>query len=138
MTWSDIPFKPTTKALRQFAAAWLVFFLAFGAHQYFARGHSRIGLTLMGSAVVIGLLGLIKPVAVRWVFVGWMVVAFPIGWLISLLMLVLMYYGILTPVAVLFRMRGRDLLKRKQNPDGTSYWLPKETPQDVRSYIRQY
>ena len=138
MTWSDIPFKPTTKALRQFAAAWLVFFLAFGAHQYLARRHSCVGLALMGIAVVIGLLGLIKPSAVRWLFVSWMVVAFPIGWMISLLMVLLMYYGILTPVAVFFRMRGRDLLKRKRMPDGTSYWVPKETPQDVRSYFRQY
>ena len=94
MTWSDIPFKPTTKALRQFAAAWLIFFLAFGAHQYLVRRHPSVGLALMGMAIVVGLLGLAKPSAVRWIFVGWMVVAFPIGWLLSALMLLLMFYGI--------------------------------------------
>ena len=138
MTWSDIPFKPTNKALRQFAAAWLVFFLAFGAHQYLARKHVSLGLALMGMALVIGLLGLVKPSAVRWLFVGWMVVAFPIGWLISLLMVLVMFYGLITPVAVFFRMRGRDLLRRKRAPSGTTFWLPKNTPQDVRSYFRQY
>ncbi|MEI6393196.1 MAG: SxtJ family membrane protein [Verrucomicrobiota bacterium] len=138
MTWSDIPLNPTRKALRQFAAAWLVFFLAFGAHQYLARKHPTFGLAVMGVALAIGLLGLIKPPAVRWLFVGWMVAAFPIGWLISRLTLLLMYYGIITPVALFFRIRGRDLLRRKPTAAPTSFWLPKETPEDVRSYFRQY
>ena len=138
MTWSDIPLNPTRKALRQFAAAWLVFFLAFGAHQYLARKHPTFGLTVKGVALAIGLLGLIKPPAVRWLFVGWMVAAFPIGWLISWLTLLLMYYGIITPVALFFRIRGRDLLRRKPTAAPTSFWLPKETPEDVRSYFRQY
>jgi peptidoglycan biosynthesis protein MviN/MurJ (putative lipid II flippase) len=138
MTWSDIPFRPANKALRQFAAAWLVFFLVLGAHQYLARRHPTVGLTLLGLALVIGLLGLIKPQAVRWVFVTWMVAAFPIGWLISLLMLLLMFYCVMTPVALVFRLRRRDLLRRKGAPAGSTFWLPKHTPQDVRSYFRQY
>jgi hypothetical protein len=137
MTWSEIPFRPGTKALRQFAAAWLIFFMAFGAHQYLVRHHSGVGLGLMGMAVVIGALGLMKPATVRWIFVGWMVLAFPIGWAVSELMLLLMFYAILTPVAVLFRMRGRDLLRRRRLAEAT-FWLPKHTPEDLRSYLQQY
>ena len=58
--WSDIPLRPTTRALRQFAGAWLVFFLAVGAHQYLVRKHPSAGLALMALALVIGLLGLIE------------------------------------------------------------------------------
>ena len=101
-----------------------MFFLAFGAHQYLVRKHPSVGLALMALAVVIGVLGLIKPAAVRWLFVGWMVVAFPIGWVISLLMLLLMFYGIITPVALLFRMRGRDLLCRKRRRTGPVFGCP--------------
>ncbi len=138
MTWADIPFRPTRKALRQFAAVWLVFFLAFGAHQYLARSHHEVGFVLMVLAVAVGIVGLLRPAAIRWLFVGWMVVAFPIGWTISQLMLVLMFYLILTPVAVLLRLRGRDPLCRKRAPDRPSYWAPKQRPLDVRSYLRQY
>ena len=138
MSWSGLPLRPTPRALRQFAGAWLVFFLAFGAHQYLVRKHPSAGLVLMALAMVIGLLGLIKPSAVRWLFVGWMVLAFPIGWAISLLMLLLMFYCIITPVALLFRIRGRDLLCRKHVPARATFWLPKHMPQDVRSYFRQY
>ncbi len=138
MTWADIPFRPTRKALRQFAAAWLVFFLAFGAHQYLARGHHPAGVVLMVLAVLVGSVGLLRPLAIRWLFVGWMVVAFPIGWAISQLMLVLMFYLILTPVAVFFRLRGRDLLCRRRASQRQSFWTHKQTPLDVRSYFRQY
>ncbi|MEI8042814.1 MAG: SxtJ family membrane protein [Verrucomicrobiota bacterium] len=138
MTWSDIPFRPAPRVLRQFAAAWLVFFLALGAHQYLVRKHPAAGMALMGMAVVIGLPGLIKPATVRWIFVTWMVVAFPIGWLISLLMLLLMFYCVITPVALLFRLRGRDLLGRKMDPSGTTFWMPKDPPRDVRRYFKQY
>jgi hypothetical protein len=138
MTWSEIPFRPATKALRQFAAGWLLFFLALGVHQYLVRHHPRAGLALIGLAVVIGAAGLVKPSLVRWIFVGWMVLAFPIGWIISEVMLLLMFYGVMTPAAVLFRVRGRDLLRRKPEPGATTFWMPKPTPQDLRSYFRQY
>ena len=138
MTWSDIPKNPTGKVLRQFSAAWLVFFLALGARQYFSRGHHQAGLLLGAIAIVIGGLGLLKPSALRWLFVGWMVLAFPIGWAISQIMLALMFYGLLTPIAFLFRVKGRDLLSRKPSPQRASFWIPKQTPQDVRTYFRQY
>jgi hypothetical protein len=138
MKWSDIPFQPAARALRQFAAAWLVCFLALGAHQYLARGRPQAGLVLMTLAVVIGVPGVIRPGMVRWLFVSWMVLAFPLGWLISQFLLALMFYGLITPVALVFRLRGRDLLHRKPTPERGSYWTPKPKPQDVRSYFRQY
>ncbi len=138
MTLSDIPFQPTPRMLRQFAAVWLVFFLAVGAHQYFARGHHTVGLVIGGAALLVGTLGLINPKAVHWIFVGWMILAFPIGWLVSQVLLAMLFFLVLTPVAVLFRWRGRDLLGRKPAPSRSSFWLPKRTPDDVRSYLRQY
>ncbi len=138
MTWADIPKNPAPKALRQFAAAWLVFFLAFAAHQYFRRAHHGIGVILAIAAILIGSIGLLRPMAVRWIFVGWMVAAFPIGWLISQIMLLLMFYGIITPVSLLLRLRGRDSLYLRRLQNRSTFWLPKQTPTDVRSYLRQY
>jgi len=138
MTLSDIPFHPTSRTLRQFAALWLVIFLAVGAYQYFKLRHHTLGLILGGAAVLVGTLGLIKPAAVRWIFVGWMVLAFPIGWLISQILLAVLFYLVLTPVAVVFRWRGRDLLGRKPAPGRSSFWQPKRNPEDVRSYLKQY
>jgi hypothetical protein len=138
MKFSDLPLNPDQKALRQFAAAWLIFFSVIGAHQYLNRGHHGVGLSIGIMAVVFGMIGLSKPAALRWLFVTWMVLAFPIGWVVSQVMLLLMFYGIVTPVALVFRLRGRDLLGRKRASNRATWWTPKPSPQDVRSYFRQY
>ena len=67
-----------------------------------------------------------------------MVLAFPIGWVVSQVMLLLMFYLIITPVSLFFRIQGRDALARKPAPNRASFWQPKQTPEDVRSYFRQY
>ena len=138
MKWSDISFHPTTTALRQFAAGWLVVFLAMGTHQYLARGHHQGGLVLALLAIAVGLVGLIRPLAIRWIYVAATVLAFPIGWVLSQIMLLVLFYGLITPVALLFRLRRRDPLRRAAEPGRTSHWVPKQTPQDMRSYFNQY
>jgi len=138
MNLSDLPLNPTTRALRQFAGAWLVFFSLMAAHQYFRRGHHEAGLLIGAAALIFGVLGLVKPGAVRWLFVTWMVAAFPIGWAISQVMMLLMFYLLITPIALILRLRGRDPLNRKPAPGRSSWWLSKPSPQDVRSYFRQY
>jgi len=138
MTWADIQRNPSAKTLRQFAAIWLLFFGALAAYQAWIRHRPGWGLALAALSVSVGLMGLICPRAVRPIFVGWMMVAFPIGWVVSHLMLVLMFFGLLTPLAVFLRLKGRDLLCRKPAPDRPSFWIPKETPSDVRRYFRQY
>jgi hypothetical protein len=138
MKWSDLPLKPTARALRQFAGAWLIFFLAAGVHRYVVRGQHQLGIAVVVMAIVVGGMGLIRPAAVRWLFVGATVLAFPIGWVVSQIMVAIMYYGILTPLALWFRLRGRDLLSRKPAPNRASFWAPKHTPEDMRAYFRQY
>ena len=138
MKWSDLPLKPSLRALRQFAAAWLIFFLVVGVYRYVARGQQQIGIAVAVMAVVVGVTGLIRPAAVRWLYVGATVLTFPIGWVVSQFVLAIMFYGIITPLALLFRIRGRDLLALKPAPNRSSFWTPKETPEDMGRYFRQY
>ena len=67
-----------------------------------------------------------------------MVLAFPIGWTVSLLLLALVYYAVFTPIAVVFRLIGRDALVLRRQPDAASYWREHEAPADVRRYFRQF
>ncbi len=138
MKWSDFPLKPTARALRQFAGAWLIFFLAVAIHCYVGRGQHQAGIAIGVMAVVLGGLGLVRPAALRWLYVGATALTFPIGWVISQIMLGIMFYGVITPLALWFRIRGRDLLARKPAPSRASFWTPKDTPADMRAYFRQY
>jgi hypothetical protein len=74
----------------------------------------------------------------RPIYVAWMVLAFPIGWTISQIILALMFYGLFTPIGLIFRIIGRDPLHRARQPGLESYWSPKTTPADPRRYFKQF
>ena len=55
-------------------------------------------------AALFGVAGLIRPGLLRPIFVGWMVMVFPIGWLMSRVLLGVLFYGLFTPLAIAFRL----------------------------------
>jgi hypothetical protein len=63
----------------------------------------------------------------------------PLAWTVSTLLLVLIYYVVLTPIAVASRLLGRDPLQRKFDRDAPSYWVKRdETLAESGSYFRQF
>jgi hypothetical protein len=138
MRWSDIQFDPTKKTLRQFAGLWLVFFGGMALWQALVRHNPKLGLSIGALALVVGLAGLTRPDSVRLIYIGWMVLAFPIGWTVSQVMLLAMYFGLFTPIGLVFRLIGRDPLQRTRRARVESYWNPKPAPAGVTSYFKQF
>lgn len=138
MRWSDIPFDPPRATLRQFAGLWLVFFGGLALWQGLVRAQTGLATICAALALTIGPIGLIRPGWIRPIYVGWMVLAFPIGWTVSQVMLALMFYGLFTPIGLVFRLVGRDALHRARRPGVESYWTPKPAPAGPRSYFRQF
>ncbi len=136
MQWSDFPSRPTTRLLRQFAGLWLVVFAALALDQWLRHDRAALAIALAVVAVVVGIAGLIAPRLVRPIFVGWMTVAFPIGWTISNILLAGVFYGLFLPLGGLLRLAGRDPLRRRRRAL-ESYWQPKPMPADVTSYFQQ-
>jgi len=138
MHWSDIQFDPPRTTLRQFAGLWLVFFGGLALWQALVRGQPRLAAVFAVLAVTVGPLGLTRPHWVRLIYVGWMVLAFPIGWTISQMILAVMFFGLFAPIALLFRLLGRDPLHRTRHPERESYWAPKPASADLRRYFKQF
>lgn len=138
MQWSDVQFDPTRKTLRQFAGLWLVVWGGVALWQIWARGRLGIGLAIAGLALTIGLAGLARPQWVRLIYVGWMILAFPIGWTISQIVLAAIFLGLFAPISLVFRLMGRDVLHRARRSGLDSYWLPKPAPADLRRYFKQF
>jgi hypothetical protein len=136
MQWSDVTKTPRSKTLRQFAGLWLVFFGGLAAwragHGHLDGRTKTIALIAFGVSVV----GLARPAAVRWIYTGWMMAAFPIGWVVSRLMLAVMFYGVVTPVAWVFRLMRRDGLHLRRGQVG-SYWSAKAGAAAAEEYFRQ-
>lgn len=123
----SIDWNPTPRKLRQFAAASLVagsVFAAFGCWPI-------IGLLFAAA----GLLGLLSPRLVRPLFLGLSVVTAPIGWVVSNVLLALIFLLVITPLGLLFRLTGRrGLLRRPVR----STWERHAPPASTSQYLRQY
>ena len=127
---------PNEKELRQFAVVSLFGFGLLGL-----VAHLRFGLEITAYVLwVIGgltfLIGLVSPKAVLFIYLILTAITFPIGWLISNLLLRILFYGIITPAGFLLSLLGRDPL-RLRRPETKSYWLERKQPTQSASYYRQ-
>ncbi len=83
--------------------------------------------------------GLFARPLLRPVYIAWMVFAFALGWVNTRLLLGLFFYLIMTPVALILRLAGKDLLDRRPDRAVKSYWIPRErTPLDRSRYERLF
>ncbi len=138
MALIDINWKPTTRELRVFAVLWLVFFGLLGVWMFSRDSSPALVGSLWGVALTGGVLGMAWPGLLRPVYRLWMVLAFPIGWLVSHLILALVYFGILTPIGLLLRLAGHDPLRLKPDRSIASYWCERPTETDTDRYFRQF
>jgi len=68
---------------------------------------------------------------------AWVTITYPLGWLISHVVLALVYYGVFTPIGRIQRLFGRDAMQRRPDPQATSYWQKRKTKRDPASYFKQ-
>ena len=132
-----IQWNPSEKQLRQFAGIW---FPAFCGLVGYSIGHKtghwsevEIGWVLAG---VVSVGGLVLPALIRPIFVGLILLTFPIGWVVSHLLLGLIFYGVVTPIGLILRISGHDPLQLKK-PSGNSVWKTSIGKTDATRYLRQ-
>jgi hypothetical protein len=110
---------------------------AVAARDIIARHLPARGYAWAAAALIIVAAGLARPRIFRPVFSAAMMVTTPIRIVVSGLLLGIVYYGVFTPLALLFRLVGRDALTRRRQTGAATYWEPKMTPKELRSYFRQ-
>jgi hypothetical protein len=74
---------------------------------------------------IFGLLGLAWPTSLGGVHRLWMLVGEKLGWVNSRLILGLMFYGIMTPVALVLKLLGQTPLHLRYDPKAETYRVPK-------------
>jgi len=96
---------------------------------------------LFGLAVLCPILSLVAPIANKPIYLALMIVAIPIGLVVSAVVLRLIYYGLFTPMALWFKMKGRDAMNRRLDPEAKTYWKDhrdQTRPRAPASYLRLY
>jgi voltage-gated potassium channel Kch len=90
--------------------------------------HAGLGRSwwLFCAAAVVAVAALLLPSALRPLYHASRKTGFALGWLSTQLLLTVVYYLVVTPIALALRLLGRDPLKRRPEPTRTSYWQAPE------------
>ncbi|MDP6944225.1 MAG: SxtJ family membrane protein, partial [Myxococcota bacterium] len=104
---------------------------------YGLTGALDISQIIWGVAGVITLVFFaIKPLQVP-IYLGWIYLAFPIGWTVSHVLMMFVYYLVLTPFGIVMRLIGRDPMFRRFDKSATSYFVDHEAAETGR-YFKQF
>jgi hypothetical protein len=137
MALLQINWKPNRRELRQFSALWVGFFGLIGGYCHFFQGSSTAAVILWVVSAV-GVVGWVIPSFIRPLYVVWIALAMPIGWTISHLLLLAMYYLVFTPIGLIMRACGYDPLDRRFDRTAKSYWHDHDQNLAFEQYFKQF
>ncbi len=93
----------------------------------FAHGVQSVGWRwFVGLGVGLFVLSRVAYPVMKPIHIGWMALAFALGWFNTRLLLGIFFYLILTPLGVLMRLFGRDLIDQKIDRQAKSYWKKRD------------
>lgn len=129
--------KSSPKELRSFgltvgAVCTLIAFWIAWRHQQLP-----VWLLILGGALMGG--GLAAPRILKPFQKAWMILALCLGAVVSRIILVILFYVVVTPIGLMTRALGKDFLDRRFGTASQSYWVTRKggrtTPAD---YERQF
>jgi len=139
MSLIEINWYPKQKELRRFAIIALIASLVVACLLYMLK---RVGLEwaliIVSAGFAVFLSSFVSLKLTRIIYLGMVLVTFPIGWAISMILLTVFYFLLLTPLGLVFRLLGRDSLCRKFDPDAKTYWLARRQTDNLDRYFHQY
>jgi hypothetical protein len=128
---------PSRRDLRIFGTLGLLVFATLGAIAW-RQGAELAALVAWATSLALGGPGLVYPPLLRPLYLVAIFVTFPIGLVVSYVLLGALYFLVLTPIGLLMRLLGRDPLQRRFEPNRKSYWLPRSHERPATSYFHQH
>jgi hypothetical protein len=101
-----------------------------------AVGSTAAVLGAVGGALLV--LGLAAPALLRPVYRVWMGLAFVLGFVMTRVILTVVFVGLVVPIGLVLRLFGKDFLDERFDRSAPSYWRPKTyddpTPERLEKY----
>lgn len=132
---------PSLRDLRLFCGLWLPLLgRVMGAILRWRVWAPEPALWVWGTTAILSLAGLASPRVGRLLFVGLSMLTFPVGFCMSYLILAILFFGILTPIALVMRAFGRDVLQLHSPVvrPGQTNWVERPSSPDIRQHFHQF
>ncbi|HUN53790.1 MAG TPA: SxtJ family membrane protein [Smithella sp.] len=83
--------------------------------------------------------GMVIPSALKPVYKAWMVMAVIMGFIMTKVIMVVIFYMIVTPIGIIASIIDKDFLDMKIDKKAKSYWMVRETVRKEKSdYEKQF
>jgi hypothetical protein len=119
-----MPLTTNKKELRKFGLVMAGAFLLLAAYLWYREITNPWWIGSIGGAFL-GL-GLLVPIALAPIEFVWMKIAHVMGFVMTRVILTLVFFLAITPTGLVFRLLGKDLLQKKIDPKADTYWIPAE------------
>ena len=139
--WDEIrSVDSSRKALRSFGLLVGGVVLAIAAIVLWRRdwtpGTAVFVLSAIGGGLL--LLGATFPVLLKPIYSVWMALAVILGFIMTRVILTIVFYLVVTPIGLVMRATGRDPLSRKLDADAPTYWLEKSYADESPARLEKY
>ncbi len=129
--------KSTQKDLRKFGITVGTVLAALAVVFYFLGRSYYIYFGIAGLVLI--LVGLLIPLILKPLNKIWMSLAIVLGWLSSRIILIIVFYLVLTPISLIAKISGKKFLDLKYKAEVDSYWIKRDIKKpDNTSYEKQY
>lgn len=128
------------RALRRFGLVVGGVFVGIAVVVAWKRGWDAgpLVLGLGGPGLALVLLGLAVPAVLRPVFRVWMGIAIVLGFVMTRVLLTLVFVLLVVPIGLALKLVGKDLLERRIERDTPSYWKPKVYADDSPARLDRF
>jgi len=127
----------TREEVRKFGILFGVVFAALAVYLRYA-GNGYWYWSLIASGVVM-MMGYLAYPLLRPAYLVWMKFAYVLGWINTRILLGIFFFLVLTPIGMVLRVTGKDLLNERIDKSATTYWLKREkAPFDPERYKRLF
>jgi hypothetical protein len=139
MALMEIEWHPSGRQLRVFGVSGFAASIPAALILRFAWGAGGVWpWVVVAAGAAIFACSLISQPATRLLYIGLTLVAMPLGIVVSFLVLGAFYFLLVTPLAIVFRLIGRDSMHRKYEPQAESYWVPHKASENTERYLHQF
>ena len=129
---------PSVRALRRFGLVVGGVLLAIGGVLLWRRGGGPLAWGLGGAGALLVVLGVAVPVALRPVRTVWMAVAFALGFVMTRVLLTVVFALTVVPIGLALRVLGKDPLHRRPDPEAATYWVARDDGRPDRESLERY
>ena len=128
--------KTSKKDLRSFGYTIGIILLFISAILFYYGNYFHKDLAIIAT-IFIGM-GVVAPVFLKPIYLIWMTFAVVLGWIMTKIILSIVFYIIITPISFMTRLFGEDFLSLKKIKND-SYWNNRNSSDEVnQNYEKQF